>query len=254
MARLIDALRRVTQTDAVAALSPGKLSTKTFTLPEQIAENIAEAIVGGTHPPGSWIAEQELANTFGVSRGPIREALRLLEKEGLVQILPRRGTMVTKLSRKEVEQIFSIRAALMGLAGRESAEQRSEIMQEELMQSVPKLERLAQSQDGREFLRAAYHVSMLLARASNNERLFELILSMARLTLPLTRMALDIRENRRMWARNWMAVVDAIVAGDANSAEVAARRLVQQTGVQAAKFAPVDPAGAQSKHSPAAAS
>lgn len=215
--------------------------TRTFTLPEQIAEQVAEAIIAGTYPPGSWIAEQDLADQFSVSRGPVREALRILEKEALIQILPRRGTRVTHLSRREVENIFSIRAMLMGLAGRQTAEQLTAEVEEEISDSTATIERLANGQDVHEFLRVAYGVSMLLARTSNNARLYDLILSMARQTLPLTRMALDHRENRKTWARNWRAIVAAIQQRDPEASEKAARHLVEQMGSQAARFASTEP-------------
>ena len=62
----------------------------TLTLSEQISEAIAAAIISGEYPSGSQFREQELAEKFGVSRGPIRDALRALENEGLVKIQPRR--------------------------------------------------------------------------------------------------------------------------------------------------------------------
>ena len=66
--------------------------------------------------------ETTLAAEFGVSRGPVRDALRLLEKDGLVTILARRGAQVTKLSIQEVREIFDIRVALNGLRDRGIAE------------------------------------------------------------------------------------------------------------------------------------
>ncbi|MDD5030802.1 MAG: GntR family transcriptional regulator, partial [Rhodoferax sp.] len=68
-----------------------------FSVPEQIAGRIGDRILGSAVAPGERIAEQELADEFGVSRGPIREALRILEREGLVTLLPRRGAIVTEL-------------------------------------------------------------------------------------------------------------------------------------------------------------
>lgn len=242
MPRLVESLRRVAKgrSRMEPAFAKTKTKTKTFTLPEQIAENVAEAVIGGNYPPGSWIAEQDLADQFGVSRGPIREALRILEKEGLIRILPRRGTLVIKLTRHEVLNIFSIRAVLMALAGRQTAEQLTPEVEKELAESVPVLERLTHGRDVNEFLRAAYRVSMLLARTSNNDRLHELILSMARQTLALTRMALDKRDNRRIWTNNWRAVVESIVAKDPSAAERAAHRLVTETGLRAAEHAADD--------------
>ena len=81
---------------------------------------LADRITAGTYPPGQRIMEQALAAEFGVSRGPVRDALRLLEKDGLVTILPRRGAQVTKLTIQEVREIFDIRVALNGLRDRGS--------------------------------------------------------------------------------------------------------------------------------------
>src|SRR5258705_190980 len=94
----------------------------TLSLVEQIAARLSERIVGGDYAPGQRIMEQALADEFQVSRGPVREALRLLEKDGLVTILARRGALVTKLSIDEVREIFDIRAMLNGLRDRVIAE------------------------------------------------------------------------------------------------------------------------------------
>src|SRR5687768_12783860 len=82
----------------------------TLSLPEQIAARLSERIVSGACRPGQRIMEQALAAEFTVSRGPVREALRILERDGLVTILPRRGALVTDLSISEVKEIFDIRA------------------------------------------------------------------------------------------------------------------------------------------------
>src|SRR3954468_13668215 len=85
-----------------------------LSLPEQIAAQLAARITAGTYQPGQRIMEQALAAEFSVSRGPLRDALRLLEKDGLVTIIARRGAQVTKLSIQEVREIFDIRVALNG--------------------------------------------------------------------------------------------------------------------------------------------
>ena len=94
----------------------------TQSLPEQIAARLSERIVSGAYTPGRRILEQAVAAEFAVSRGPVREALRLLEKEGLVIILARRGAQVTNPTIAEVNEIFDIRAMLNGLRDRMMAE------------------------------------------------------------------------------------------------------------------------------------
>src|SRR5471032_803215 len=94
-------------------------STATYqlyaTLPAQIAAQIGRAIVDDEFKPGQKLREVDLAQSFGVSRASVREALRMVESEGLVTILPQRGAQVTALSVEELQDVFDIRANLMGL-------------------------------------------------------------------------------------------------------------------------------------------
>jgi len=69
-----------------------------MTLPDQIAEHIFTAIANGEYAPGDRIREEAVAEQLQVSRGPVREALRILEKDSVVRILPNRGAHVTQLS------------------------------------------------------------------------------------------------------------------------------------------------------------
>src|SRR5689334_23176589 len=128
----------------------------TLSLPEQIAARLSERITADIYAPGRRIMEQEVSAEFGVSRGPVREALRLLEKEGLVTILPRRGAQVTRLSTAEVREIFDIRAALNGLRDRQIAEssRRQELLPV-LEHAVERLSRLARNpKDADEYVEA----------------------------------------------------------------------------------------------------
>ncbi|GAA5236482.1 GntR family transcriptional regulator [Verticiella sediminum] len=89
---------------------------------EQIARELGRAIVRGDYADGERVVEQAVADVFRVSRGPVRDALRLLEQQSLVEISPRRGTFVRAVSLRDVEDMFAIRGALLGLAARFLAE------------------------------------------------------------------------------------------------------------------------------------
>jgi DNA-binding transcriptional regulator YhcF (GntR family) len=93
----------------------------TLTVSEQIAAQVGDRILSGAMPPAARISEQELADEFSVSRGPIREALRILEREGLVTILARRGAIVTELSATELQELLEIRAGLFDMVVRKLA-------------------------------------------------------------------------------------------------------------------------------------
>ena len=102
----------------------GQLARRTFR--EQIVEALRTSIISGVLPPGAQIVESEMALTFGVSRGPLREALGDLIKEGLLVTVPYTGTHVVDLSLDEVNEIFSLRTELEIFAFRQVWENRDE--------------------------------------------------------------------------------------------------------------------------------
>lgn len=86
------------------------------TLPYEMMEKIRELIVDGTYIPGDRLGEQELEARFSSSRSPVREALRLLEMQGLVTHIPRRGFRVREMSIREIRDLYHLRADLEGMA------------------------------------------------------------------------------------------------------------------------------------------
>ena len=85
-------------------------------LRELVCENIRQAIIDGTFSPGERLMEIQLADEMGVSRTPVREAIRKLELEGFVVMIPRRGTYVADISIKDITEIYEIRISLDILA------------------------------------------------------------------------------------------------------------------------------------------
>ncbi|WP_328745954.1 GntR family transcriptional regulator [Streptomyces sp. NBC_00285] len=85
-------------------------------LADEVADRIREAIFSGAYAPGAPLREVELSGVLQVSRGPVREALRVLEREGLVHCAWHRGTVVTTLSAEDVAELDSLRGALEDLA------------------------------------------------------------------------------------------------------------------------------------------
>lgn len=95
-------------------------------LRQQVLENIREAIAVGRLAGGSRLVERDLCEMTGVSRTLIREALRQLESEGLVEVIPNKGPIVAKVSSRQAREVFQLRAELEGLASQLFAEQASE--------------------------------------------------------------------------------------------------------------------------------
>ncbi len=86
-----------------------------------VADFLSEAIRGGRFAPGQRLVEADLTRELGVSRGPVREALRRLAAEGLIEIVPHRGALVRRLSAAEAQELFEIRTELEVFAARRAA-------------------------------------------------------------------------------------------------------------------------------------
>lgn len=86
-----------------------------------VIDDLRGLILGGQYAPGDRLAEVELAETLGVSRTPVRDALRRLQAEGLVEITVNRGARVVEYPRRDLETIFELRARIEGLAVRQAA-------------------------------------------------------------------------------------------------------------------------------------
>jgi DNA-binding GntR family transcriptional regulator len=97
------------------------VATAYRTMKEITYDAIREAILSGRFPPGQRLVADELAQEFGTSRMPVREALQRLENAGLVSITPHRGAVVNELSEQEIVEVYHIRAVLEGLAARLAA-------------------------------------------------------------------------------------------------------------------------------------
>jgi DNA-binding GntR family transcriptional regulator len=213
---------------AGAEWSPQHATPLTRSLPEQIAGQLSERIITGSYVPGQRILEQAIAAEFAVSRGPVREALRLLERDGLVTILPRRGAQITNLSAAEVREIFDIRAVLNGLRDRELAQDPDRLrLLPALEAEVAKLARYARQPDmGDAYVETVFALNRMLTRSSRNSRLRTILDSLALQTLRYSRLGLSTPPRRRQSVQHWQKLVKAIRDGDAAAAERAAQQRV----------------------------
>lgn len=144
-------------------------------LRELVFESLREAIILGHLRPGERLMEIQLAEQMGVSRTPVREAIRKLELEGLVVMVPRKGAYVAGLSIKDIADVFEIRKALEGLAAELAADR---ISDEEIENLERVLHRLADAADQKNFdtfIEVDTEFHAILFQAGRNERLSQII-------------------------------------------------------------------------------
>jgi DNA-binding GntR family transcriptional regulator len=203
----------------------------TATLPLQIAERIGALIVEERMRPGERLKEVELAESFRVSRATVREALRILEQRSLVSIVPQRGAHVTQLSRLELENLFEIRAVLLGLASRRVALNYSAEVKRRLHAGYVKLR--AARGDATAYARASADLVAEITQLSGNQQLADYIADFALRIGRYTRLGLSRPERRRQSLVDWARLLRAIAMRNADEAERLHRRLSIQNRVAA---------------------
>lgn len=207
-----------------------------MTLPEQIADRIFNAIASGEYAPGDRIREEVLAEEFAVSRGPVREALRILENDSVVRILPNRGAHVTQLSIKEVGDIFEIRRKLSGAMVARLSVDEAIALATSMEADIKALDALAQDPDSAAaYFDTSYRLSRMLRESCGNERMAEILSSLARQTLRYTQLGLATPARRKESARNWRAMQKALKSGNAEVAAEAAEKLIEDSRREAVK-------------------
>jgi DNA-binding GntR family transcriptional regulator len=222
----------------VATEQPAGPPICALTLPQQIADHLGHRIMNGDYRPGSRLKEEEFAEAYAVSRGPVREAFRILERRGFVEIVPRHGARVRAFDPADLASLFSVRAVLFGLAARQATERaterRSPELDSQLAAAVARLRRSAEAMDisPREHALIAGDAQHLVARFSGNRpllRMLEEITSRALWRMAWSDPPLDLttRTRRQQSARFWSDLLAAIRAGDAAQAERPARQLLE---------------------------
>lgn len=144
-------------------------------LREVVSEALRQAIQEGVLKPGERLMEIQLADELGVSRTPIREAIRKLELEGFVVMIPRRGTYVADISLKDISQVFEIRSALEELAAGLAAERITGEEVETLERMVVEIGDYIEEKDMEKIVTADVQFHDVLYKASRNIRLAEII-------------------------------------------------------------------------------
>lgn len=206
----------------------------TLTVPEQIAAQVGDRILSGSMPPGERIGEQELADEFAVSRGPVREAIRILEREGLATILARRGAIVTELNATELRELLAIRAGLFELVVRQLVVHPTPELLAMLDAGVARLQALAPLPDaGDAYAETTYRLLILCARQCNNRRLQRMLTALSLQTLRYSKLGLASVARRQRSADLWQQATAALRAGDVERMVTLTRLRIEESGDEA---------------------
>jgi DNA-binding GntR family transcriptional regulator len=186
-------------------------------LRDLVAREVRRRILVGDLAPGERLVEERLAELLGVSRNPVREAMRVLAAEGFVEVTPRRGAAVARLSADEAEELFDVRMALEGLAARLAARKRSPDAIERLRFLLERARAAVEAGDltGVADLNTEFHAAVV--DAAGNAYLSLVVEPMLRRAQWVFLQTVDARAPHS-WTEH-VGLLEAIVAGDETAAE-----------------------------------
>ncbi|MDI6870567.1 MAG: GntR family transcriptional regulator [Bacillota bacterium] len=205
----------------------------------EVANEIVRAIANGHFKPGDRLVEQHIAKEMGISRAPIREALRELEGQGIVVTVPRKGAFVSHLGQEDVEELFTLRSVVEGLAARLAATRVSGRDLAQLTRYTEEMVAAARRKDTEAFVARDLTFHELIWTRSEHKRLLKVldgIRTLTRLFMVISKHALTTDEQLVQEAEGHKPIIEALGARDAERAEAVIRAHITQAGERVAKY------------------
>ncbi len=190
---------------------------------DQLCEKIEDQIATGELPPGSSLDEATLSEQHGVSRTPVREALIQLAAEGLIEIRPRRGAVVTSIGPGRLLEMFEVMAELEAMCARLAARRMSEGERTDLLAAHQACEAARSDQDPDAYFYCNERFHTAIYAGSHNVFLSEQAQQLQRRLRPYRRLQLRVRNRISTSFAEHETIVRAILAGDAGAAATALR-------------------------------
>jgi DNA-binding GntR family transcriptional regulator len=196
-------------------------------LRELVLEAIREAIINGTLKPRERLMEIQMAEELGVSRTPIREALRKLELEGFIVMVPRKGAYVADVSLKDVADVFEIRAALEALAAGLAAERITDEEMEEMERLLVEKGEAINNCDMERLVEVDTKFHEAIYQASRNQRLFTIINNLREQIQRFRATSLSFPGRMKQSLEEHRKIVEAIQSRSVNRARQVAQEHIE---------------------------
>ena len=201
---------------------------------EEGAERLREQIFAHQMAPGSWVDEQSLALQLGISRTPMREAIKVLAAEGLITMYMNRGAYVTEVDRRDLEQIFTVLSLLEGQAAKETALRATEDQLTELDNLHHRLEKAAADRDLDQFFEINVKFHELIQGIAGNRWMNNTIADLRKVLKLQRRDSLNRTGRMQNSVIEHRQILEAILKRDPIAAEAAMRKHLAH-GLEAAK-------------------
>ena len=194
------------------------------TLRDIVQERMREAIIEGVFEPGQRLVERPLCDQLGVSRTVVRETIRYLEAEGLVEIQPGHGPIVARMSWEDARQIYDIRRMLETAAAAQCAERMTPALADRLQQALTRLHQQFDTATQAELFRATSGFYGVIFEGAGHSIAWEVVQRLNGRISRLRKMTLSTRDRAQSGPSHMQAICDAIASGDAQAARDAVNR------------------------------
>lgn len=184
-----------------------------------VAEQLRELIYQRKLMPGDWIDEKILCDQIGISRTPLREALKVLHAEGLIEIVPRRGSRVNTLDEDGLHELFPVMATLEGLCAYFAVSNQSDKELEILEQIHAELERLASEGNIDEYFEVNHHFHTQVQNFAHNRWLSRITVELRNVLLLARHRQLQVPGRLQQSLEEHRMIMDAFRSGDAKAAQ-----------------------------------
>ena len=212
------------------------MSMPTQSAAQTLRDTLEEDIVRGIFAPGERLDEVGLTERFGVSRTPVREALKQLAAVGLVETIPKRGAFVARIGLPQLVEMFEVMAELEGMCARLAARRITEPETRALQRSLEACERAAEDDDPDAYYYENERFHACIYQASHNSFLMRQAQQLKTRLQPYRRLQLRVRNRVRRSLEEHREIVRAILSGDAAGAESSMEQHVRIQGERFGDF------------------
>ena len=187
-------------------------------LRDVVFNTLRQGILTGELKPGERLMEIHLADKLGVSRTPVREAIRMLELEGLVTMIPRRGAEVSKISEEDLRDVLEVRRALDTLAARLACEKITAEQKEELKAAADDFVRATLSGDATTIAQADVKFHDVILKASGNKRLILIVNNLAERAYRYRLEYIKDKKNHKKLIQEHSLIMNSVINGNVREA------------------------------------
>lgn len=202
-------------------------------LREVVFHSLREAILTGKLKPGERLMEIPLAQTLGVSRTPVREAIRKLELEGLAVMIPRKGAEVARITKKQLQDVLDVRKALEALAVQLACRHMTKDGIVRLERAHLKVREMAEKKDVKAMVKADVHFHEIIYKAADNDKLLQILNNLRQQMYRYRLEYLKNVENHKVIVQEHETILEAISRADEEHAAAAMRQHIvnQEKGI-----------------------